>query len=130
MSLAENKVLSGRSGDDGSLRILAFMKVDERSRWDYASRFSEDAKKLLLEVNDDAALRKARMLPVGSKWASRPGVTVVVDATHVMSPFAGMGVNVALMDALELAQEWNAVAKSGQDISYVSGDGGANIGAS
>jgi flavin-dependent dehydrogenase len=38
---------------------------------------------------------------VGANWAS--SVTLIGDAAHLMAPFAGVGVNVAMHDALELA---------------------------
>ena len=39
------------------------------------------------------------MLPVEVKWKSRPVVTLLRDAAHPTTPFAGVGVNVAMADA-------------------------------
>jgi 2-polyprenyl-6-methoxyphenol hydroxylase-like FAD-dependent oxidoreductase len=44
------------------------------------------------------------MLPIGMKWEACPGVTVLGDGAHLMTPFAGAGLNLAMVDALKLAQ--------------------------
>ncbi|KAM0352918.1 hypothetical protein ACHAPU_001802 [Fusarium lateritium] len=48
--------------------------------------------------------RSLYMLPIGSKWEHKQGLTLIGDAAHLMTPYAGEGVNQALDDAMQLAK--------------------------
>ena len=56
-------------------------------------------------VTDDSLMmtRNLYILPIGHRWEGRKGVTLIGDAAHLCSPFAGEGVNIAMQDALLLA---------------------------
>ncbi|KAK5661563.1 hypothetical protein OQA88_11471 [Cercophora sp. LCS_1] len=62
-----------------------------------------------------ATPRTFYQLPVGFEWEHREGVTLIGDAAHLMTPFAGEGVNVALEDAMRLARAVSGGDKDGLD---------------
>jgi len=71
----------------------------------FFSHVSPDLQRVMLESRDGLIPRPLYELPVGFKWDHRPGVTLIGDAAHVFTPFAGEGVNTGMTDALVLAQE-------------------------
>lgn len=42
-------------------------------------------------------------MPLNQTWEALPNLTMLGDAAHLMPPFAGEGVNMAMLDALELS---------------------------
>jgi 2-polyprenyl-6-methoxyphenol hydroxylase-like FAD-dependent oxidoreductase len=118
----------GHLETDGTLHVYLGFRVPED--WADTIDFTDTpaAKQAILDklpgwddalrgfiANADTPLtpRRINALPVGVTWDRVPGATLLGDAAHVMSPFAGEGANLAIYDGSLLAL---AIAKHPGDV--------------
>jgi hypothetical protein len=107
-AISDNKGLISQRTSGDCVRVYAALRVPERWATESGINFSDPAhaRESLLELFsdwdssltdlmrkcDDSFLPRPIMaLPVNLMWEMRDGVTLVGDAAHVMSPFAGEG---------------------------------------
>lgn len=68
------------------------------------SDWSPELRRFLDSSEPIMARKPLYELPVGWKWTHKAGVTLMGDAAHLMTPFAGEGVNLAFVDTMKLSQ--------------------------
>jgi 2-polyprenyl-6-methoxyphenol hydroxylase-like FAD-dependent oxidoreductase len=113
-ALADGKALIAQRNSGGKLQVYATMDLPDNrvsarevARAQVLAHYAGWSPQLLalIQAADDTMVALSLYaFPVGHCWKHRPGLTLIGDAAHVMSPFAGEGVNNAMLDAAELAR--------------------------
>ncbi|CUX68620.1 FAD-dependent monooxygenase (plasmid) [Agrobacterium tumefaciens] len=116
-AVGDNRALITQRNGLGHIRGYAGLRIQEAAALQW-QKLSQDSLRVTLreafrgwapsltEMIDTGCILGVRALyalPIGHRWPSRPGLTLLGDAAHLMSPFSGEGVNLALADAVDLA---------------------------
>lgn len=120
-AFGDEKSLIVSSKGDGSLAFYIGFKKDESWVNENGINFSDKAQvvswfkeeyagwdETWLELFENASsgliLRPQYCVPFDQTWVAQSNLTILGDAAHLMPPYAGEGVNMAMLDALELSQ--------------------------
>ena len=131
-SYGDEKFLSIQRMGDESLKISAWKKREgpegEKAPADLAAAYGHDEEALKQKILEDfhdwmpvqkKALKVATRfrawplyeLPPGEFWEHKKGFSLIGDAASLFTPFAGEGVNKAMKDSLELAEQLEGALK-------------------
>ncbi len=116
----EKSLATGTKGD-GSAAFYCGFKVPENWSKETHAGFADAAGRLswfhetcpgwssffdpLFTHTNQLTPRPQYYCPFDQHWDAKPNMTLIGDAAHVMPPYAGEGVNMAMLDALILATE-------------------------
>ena len=123
-AFSDKKGMVAQRNGDGSIRTYIMLQKESETwledvgvdwsdaqsaknfllREEYAD-WSDGLKSLIVHADPDSIVpRPFYMLPTDFSWTPQRGLTLLGDAAHLMTPFAGEGVNLAMLDALELGE--------------------------
>jgi 2-polyprenyl-6-methoxyphenol hydroxylase-like FAD-dependent oxidoreductase len=120
IALGGERTIGMGTKPDGSILFYAGLKTqDDRARQTLEEASSPDQRVTWFHAHFEGwselweplfreavsmVWRPLLVCPPDQHWKSKPNVTLIGDAAHVMPPYAGEGVNMAMLDALVLSK--------------------------
>lgn len=117
-ALSDSRYIGGHGGDDLQLGVGARVPEEWAAGVDWSDAsaarqallamlpdWAPELTNLVRDCDDLIVPRPIYALQAGTVWDHAPGITLLGDAAHLMSPFAGEGANLALIDGADLARE-------------------------
>lgn len=118
--MGDEKTIIVSSKGDGSLVFYTGSKTDEHWVTSCGIDFTDQAQVqswfqkefagwdniwlgLIGKATFPLTVRPQYCMPLDQTWETQPDLTMLGDAAHLMPPYAGEGVNMAMLDALELS---------------------------
>jgi len=137
MGLGNSKTLSVSAKGDGSLDFYAGWRADEHFAVNSGIDFSDHIQVLKWFEKEYAAWgniwlelfqneytvftpRPQYCMPLDQQWEANANMTLIGDAAHLMPPYAGEGVNMAMLDAFQLSE--NLTSENFSDLKSAIGD--------
>ncbi|KAH8553596.1 monooxygenase FAD-binding protein [Umbelopsis sp. PMI_123] len=129
-ALQNNKALLCQRNGDGTIRVYITLRIEENglshldgadpefTRQYLLEKFSDWDDSLMTFIKDSKTYipRRVYILPTDHTWKTHPGVTLIGDAAHLMTPFAGEGANMAMLDGVNLAAAISEIVNNGKDL--------------
>jgi 2-polyprenyl-6-methoxyphenol hydroxylase-like FAD-dependent oxidoreductase len=122
IALGGERTIGMGTKPDGSVLFYAGLKTDDpaatsqfieeangpdaRAAWFHANfKGWGDIWEPLFRAAVSMIARPLLVCPTDHRWEPKPNITLIGDAAHVMPPYAGEGVNMAMLDALVLSKQ-------------------------